>query len=210
MLTKGQIGFLNEHTRGKWSLNLSTGLVDIVGDFDCSLRAYTDFGGIRFGRVSGYFDCSRNFLKTLEGSPREVGGYFDCDSNSLTTLVGAPQKVEWGFYCDRNDLTTLEGAPQTIGGKFSSDLVVVPKGLWSIQDLSEMYEMYKNSEGKRKDLLGTLVSPEALQKRIDSDPEKAAVELKSIVGLPEYQCLRWPDGLQSEVDLLSDLDRIGQ
>jgi len=186
MLTKGQIGFLNEHTRGKWSLNLSTGRVDIVGDFDCSMRSYTGFGGIEFGRVTGDFCCYNNQLQSLDGCPRFVGGNFICSPNLIQTLVGAPE---------------------VIGGRFESWPISIPAGQWSLATLAREYS---EAVGHKKSLIGTLASPEDLQRRINLDPEKAAVELKSIVGLPEYQCLRWPDGLQSEVDLLSDLDRIGQ
>jgi len=177
----------------------------VGGDFYCYNNSLTTLEGAP-QKVGGDFYCNRNGLTTLVGAPQTVEGGFYCDINSLTTLEGAPQTVGGDFYCDGNSLTTLEGAPRTVGGEFSSNLVVVPKGLWSTQALSEMY---KNSEGRRKDLLGTLVSPEALQKRIDENPERAAVELKSIAGLPEYKFLKWPDGLKGEADLLSDLDRIG-
>ena len=35
-LNKKQIEFLNECTKGEWTLNEKTGLVDIEGRFDCS------------------------------------------------------------------------------------------------------------------------------------------------------------------------------
>jgi hypothetical protein len=108
--------------------------------------------------------------------------------------------------CYYNNLTTLEGSPQTIGGKFNSDHIDVPKGQWSLQTL---IEMYRESSGRKKEMLGTLVSPEVLQERIDANPERAAVELKSIVHLPEYKNLKWPESLKAEVDLLSDLDSVG-
>jgi len=156
--------------------------------------------------VGGGFYCNNNVLTTLEGSPQEIGGNFYCYSNNLTTLEGAPQKVGGDFLCYQNDLTTLEGAPQTIGGEFNSSFVDVPVGQWS---LGTLIEMYKNSTDQERKLLGTLVSPEALQVRIDANPERAAVELKSIVNLPEFKGLRWPESLKPEIDLLSDLDGVG-
>ena len=45
---------------------------------------------IRFGKVDGWFYCSYNALKSLDGAPKEVGGSFFCDHNKLTTLEGAP------------------------------------------------------------------------------------------------------------------------
>ncbi len=204
-LTQEQEEFLNECTRGTWRIN-PEGLVDIEGAFDCDNKGLKDLKGIKFGRVTEYFSCFHNLLETLEGSPREVGGNFFCSRNSLKTLEGAPREVVGGFWCLNNPLRSLEGAPETIRGKFWSDLLDVPEGQWSIFTLATMFP---ESSGEKKDLLGTLVSPEVLQKRIDENPERAAVELKSIAGLPEYKFLKWPTGLQSEVDLLSDLDRIG-
>jgi hypothetical protein len=73
---------------------------------------------IKFGKVSGRFDCSYSQLTTLEGSPKEVGGWFNCSYNQLTTLEGAP-KVVGNFDCRNNQLTTLEGAPKVVGGGFN-------------------------------------------------------------------------------------------
>lgn len=186
MLTKGQIGFLEEHTRGKWSLNLSTGLVDIDGDFNCSMRSYTGFGEIRFGRVAGNFYCYSNQLESLVGCPREVGG---------------------NFYCFGNRLRTLDGAPETIGGQFESDSLIFTKGQWS---LSTIARLYSGSEGgQNKDLMGTLVSPEKLQQRIDADPAKALIQLKPILGLPEYSGLEFPEHLRGYKKTLLDLGDIG-
>ena len=64
------------------------------------------------------FDCGGNQLRTLEGSPREVGGYFYCYSNQLRTLEGSPREVGRDFYCSRNPLISLEGAPEVIRGEF--------------------------------------------------------------------------------------------
>ena len=71
--------------------------------------------------VDGSFYCNNcKFLKSLEGSPKEVGGGFYCYScNSLESLEGAPEKVEGGFSCnDCNSLTSLKGAPKKVGGGF--------------------------------------------------------------------------------------------
>lgn len=73
---------------------------------------------LKFGKVTGEFNCSRNQLTSLEGCPKEVGGFFSCFNNKLTTLKGAPEKVGGNFYCFDNKLTTLEGAPKEVGGGF--------------------------------------------------------------------------------------------
>ena len=118
-LTAEQEEFLNQYTKGTWSVNPSTGLVDVQGSFDCSNRGLKSLSGIRFGTVEGGFYCSHNQLTTLEGAPLKVGGNFSCAGNQLTTLGGAPQTVTVNFYCSYNQLTTLIGAPQTVTGNFS-------------------------------------------------------------------------------------------
>jgi hypothetical protein len=141
-LTKRQIEFLDRYTEGKWTLNPSTGLVDVNGDFGCSESGLSTLEGIKFGRVTGDFICSFNNLTSLvgapdrvggdficsfnkltslEGAPREVGGSFNCSANKLTSLEGAPREVGRSFLCTSNNLTSLEGAPERIGGQFFLD-----------------------------------------------------------------------------------------
>jgi len=117
-LNKEQKDFLDKYTEGKWTLNEKTGLVDIEGDFDCAKKKLKDFQGVRFGVVTGHFDCDNNSLTSLEGAPKKVGEYFTCHHNSLTSLEGAPKKVGGSFACHHNSLTSLEGAPQKVGGDF--------------------------------------------------------------------------------------------
>ena len=77
---------------------------------------------IKFGKVSGYFDCSKcNNLTSLEGCPREVNGYFNCsDCKNLTSLKGAPEKVGGTFCCFVcKNLINLEGCPREVGGDFN-------------------------------------------------------------------------------------------
>jgi hypothetical protein len=64
---------------------------------------------VKFGKVSGYFDCGSNNLTTLEGCPKYVGDSFYCGYNALTTLEGCPKYVGGNFSCDNNKLTTLKG-----------------------------------------------------------------------------------------------------
>jgi len=94
-----------------WEFDPSTGLVNIEGGFDCSWANHTDFKGVRFGVVSGNFDCSNNKLTSLDGAPIEVGGHFNCSGNLLTSLEGGPQKVKREYDCSKNKLVTLKGAP---------------------------------------------------------------------------------------------------
>jgi len=103
-LTKKQTDFLDRITKkckSKWKLNGKTGLVDVDGHFDIRGKRFKSFSGIKFGKVTGSFDCSHNKLTSLVGAPQEVGEDFYCDRNQLTSLVGAPQKVGENFHCAR-------------------------------------------------------------------------------------------------------------
>jgi hypothetical protein len=117
-LTQKQIQWLERCASVSWTLNTTTGLVDVAGDFNCFGQNLTDFRGVKFGLVKGGFYCRNNNLTSLEGAPQHVEGGFFCDNNNLTSLEGAPQHVEGDFSCADNDLTSLEGAPQHVGGGF--------------------------------------------------------------------------------------------
>lgn len=94
------------------------GLVNVDGDVNISDRGL-DKIPVKFGRVSGYFDCSlNNNLVTLEGSPRSVGGDFYSSNINLTNLKGAPESVGGDFYCTHSKLTSLEGAPNSVARDF--------------------------------------------------------------------------------------------
>ena len=73
---------------------------------------------LKFGKVSGYFDCSFNQLTSLSGAPLSVGGDFYCGDNQLKSLEGSPLSVGGDFYCSYNQLNSLEGSPLSVGGNF--------------------------------------------------------------------------------------------
>jgi hypothetical protein len=99
-LTREQRKFLDKHTIGTWSVN-SQGLVDVQGNVLCYREGLEDFLGIKFGKVSEDFNCWDNQLRTLEGSPREVGGHFDCSDNQLISLEGGPEVI-LGYFLFEN------------------------------------------------------------------------------------------------------------
>ena len=88
-LNKKQIEFLNRHTKGTWSYNPATGLVDVEGDFrfsNCIYEKPEDLKGVRFGKVRGSFDCSYNYLTSLAGAPQKVGGISFVRETNLQAL----------------------------------------------------------------------------------------------------------------------------
>ena len=76
---------------------------------------------LKFGKVSGYFDCSFNQLTSLSGAPLSVGGDFYCGDNQLKSLEGSPLSVGGDFYCSFNQLKSLEGSPKSVGRHFYCD-----------------------------------------------------------------------------------------
>ena len=107
---------LEDVVKGTWVIN-PDGSVDVDGDVDISNMNLVKIP-IKFGKVSKSFNCSENYLTTLEGCPDEVSESFNCSHNNLTSLEFAPSYVGGGFSCERNHLTSLEGCPDSVGGNF--------------------------------------------------------------------------------------------
>jgi hypothetical protein len=99
-----------------WKLN-SDGGIDVDGNVHLNELKLTELP-LKFGKVSGSFNCSYNNLVSLEGVPKEVGAGFYCSFNKLTSLEGSPIEVGGDFYCSFNKLTSLEGSPIEVGGDF--------------------------------------------------------------------------------------------
>ena len=104
----------------KWGIEnwtIQDGLVNVYGDVMLSGKKISKIL-LKFGEVSGNFNCYNNQLTTLEGSPERVGGSFYCSHNNLTSLEGSTQEVGGGFYCSYNQLTTLVGGPKEVLGRY--------------------------------------------------------------------------------------------
>jgi hypothetical protein len=164
-LTDEQRKFLDKNTIGTWSVN-SEGLVDIEGSFWCGEQGLRDFLGIRFGKVSGNFWCDGNQLRTLEGSPREVGSDFWCYDNQLRTLKGSPRKVRGDFYCYRNPLISLEGTPEVIEGQFCF------KNTWFDYNLQSFLDEIDRIKPDEISLLLThhFFTPQVIKEQISKNP----------------------------------------
>ena len=188
-LTQEQEKFLNQYTRGTWTYNPATGLVDVVGDFDCSSQKLQDLKGIRFGSVSMDFFCKGNELRSLEGAPREVGGE---------------------LFCDQNEFTSLEGAPEEVGGKFSCDAFELDEKEWNLESFLKVQR-----EGKRKAqrLIMTLLTPEFLNREIQKDPAGTIMKLKHIWNDEIFKDIKsvlvWPKEYENEADLVGGLGHLG-
>ncbi len=86
----------------------SDGSIDVKDDvilYDMYLKEIP----LKFNKVSGYFSCSDNNLKSLKNSPIYVGRSFYCDNNMLTSLEYSPDYVGGDFICNYNRFTSLDG-----------------------------------------------------------------------------------------------------
>ncbi len=222
---------------GTWTVN-AEGLVDVEGGFSCVYQDLSDFKGVRFGKVSGYFDCSwnnltslegapregsksfycyRNMLTSLEGAPGEVGGSFWCNDNSLTSLEGAPREVKGDFECEKNPLQTLIGAPRKIGGRFTFSAGIeapqfyISKGQWGPEGWLKALETI--DDPKTKALILTLLDPDVLNKLFRDQPEQTMIDLQEIWNLPEFapirKQLKVPERYRDDMDLLGDMKELG-
>ena len=74
-------------------------------DVDGDVNLYHKLGNmttlpVKFGKVSGFFDCRYNLLTTLEGCPNYVEDFFSCDDNKLATLEHCPKYIGGDFVSD--------------------------------------------------------------------------------------------------------------
>jgi hypothetical protein len=101
--------------KGEWKLN-ENGEVDVKGDFSIYGGTFTEIP-VKFGKVTGYFDCGENNLTSLKNAPSFVGGSFNCSYNKkLTDLKFAPISIGGGFSAFSCGLTSLKGFPKIVKG----------------------------------------------------------------------------------------------
>ena len=96
------------------------GSIDVDGNVYLSHENLTELPLV-FNKVSGWFDCGKNRLTSLKGSPIWVGGSFACSNNRLTSLEFCPDYVGNWFSCESNQLTN-NYCDTEIGGDFYTSL----------------------------------------------------------------------------------------
>jgi hypothetical protein len=105
--------YLNRHNYDKIPLKFGK----VTGNFNCVSNKLTSLEHCP-SKVGGSFYCAMNKLTSLEHCPTEVGGDFICTYNILTSLEHCPSEVGGDFDCTKNQLTSLEGCPTIVGGVF--------------------------------------------------------------------------------------------
>ena len=96
ILTQEQIDFLDKICGRMWSLN-ENGEVDVDVWVDIPSMNLTEIP-IKFGKVSGWFNCSHNNLTTLKNYPTFVGGWFDCSFNNLTNYFKSIKEEDFPYW----------------------------------------------------------------------------------------------------------------
>ena len=113
------------------------GSIDVSGNVCLSDKNLTRIP-IKFNKVYGYFDCSYNFITSLEGCPREVVSHFYCSANEITSLEGSPEIVYGRYYCNfNNSLITTKGFPSIVSNDVS---IRFCNKLTSLEDYNLSYE----------------------------------------------------------------------
>ena len=88
---------------------------------------------IKFGHVSGNFDCSNNKLTSLKNCPKKIGNTFLCAFNDVRSLKYCPQEIGNDFNCSNNELISLKYCPKKIRGNFDCSGIL----LTSLKDCPE-------------------------------------------------------------------------
>ncbi len=128
----------------------------IEGNFNCSYNYLTTLEGIP-EEIGNDFNCSYNNLTTLEGSPKEIGGNFNCTSNNLVNLKFRPKKINGNFYCRNNNI--VENIKQEIiKNQIQAEYYATDDGNYWFEDLKEEFEKYgeyllkkENQEKEKKE-----------------------------------------------------------
>lgn len=112
--------------------------VDVKGDVNIS-HSHLDFIPIQFGVVSESFYCYNNRLKTLKGTPHEVGEDFYCHNNVLLNLEDGPKKVGRTYHFSDNQVVSLKGMPNEI-----TDLIAGNNDITSLEYLPKTIKRHCN------------------------------------------------------------------
>ena len=161
--------------------------------------------------MNGNFDCSNNFLTSLQGAPQTVEGNFNCYQNKLTTLEGAPLTVKGNFSCFKNKLTTLAGAPLTVKGNFSCDAFELEHGEWNPKG---WLEVIRTGSPEARNLMSTLpyLQPDWWNSELSKDPARTIQLLApwwSQMSDELKREIRIPSGYEDRLGMRSEFSNLG-
>jgi len=176
---------------------------NVRGDFLCNKNQLTTLKGGPVFMSGNIYDCSENFLTSLEGFPSSVedpgnrlNASFMCARNSLTDLQGCVKIIKGNFNCSSNELTSLKGSPVTVYGDFligGNKLKSLADGPKSVIDYNCNNNLITSLEGCPEDVSGNFYCHNnPLLKNLIGCPETLGgnlhctlVDLTSLEGIPK-------------------------
>ncbi len=99
-------------------------IINEDGSIDCNqdvsfFRKNLNEIPFKFNKVNtGYFNISRNNIKSLKNCPKYIDNLFSCCRNKLTSLEYGPEYVGTDYLCHNNKLITLKGCVDNVYGGF--------------------------------------------------------------------------------------------
>jgi hypothetical protein len=211
--------------------------IEVTGKMDIFDNPFGTLKDLPTKKVGESFCAVACELKTLTGCPQEVGGDLILNGNYFRTLEGAPQimkddaTVSVANRGGKRPLLSLEGLPPNLDPnniethKFYSWEDGVPEdflrdgyrefkktGSW-IPYYIKLDAEYGDKGFYNPEFINQKLDPTVIQKFIDQTPEKALVALKPYLRKmkedPRYSSIKFPENLEKEKDLLSDLEDVG-
>lgn len=211
--------------------------IEVGGRMDLFNNSFGTLKDLPTKKVGGYFNAVSCGLKTLTGCPQEIGGDLIINGNYFRTLEGAPQimrdnaTVSVANGGGRRPLLSLEGLPPNLDPdkiethKFYTWEDGIPEdflregyrefkktGSW-IPYYIKLDAEYGDKGFYNPEFIAQKLDPVGIQKFINESPEKALVALKPYLRKmkedPRYSSIKFPEHLEKEKDLLSDLEDVG-
>lgn len=142
-------------TDGEFTVDPETLVVNVLGSVEIS----DDFlkNGelpVVFGKVTRGFLLSPNaHLKSLKGTPREIGQNFFISDTMITSFVGGPEIVHLDYIAYNTPVTSMEGLPAQIGGMLH---------LGGCNNLKSLDHLPRSIGSKVKTVFGGLYLPESI------------------------------------------------
>jgi hypothetical protein len=128
---------------------INNGVVDVEGYVNFEYLGLHELP-LKFGSVSGNFDCTGNKLTSLEGCPDYIGGNFFCGSNDLTSLEYCPSVVKGNIDCCANSIENLDHFPSEVGGWIRLERNPIGSILYlpsfELVDVFRKYKVIKNGQ----------------------------------------------------------------
>jgi hypothetical protein len=112
----------------------------VGGSFDCYRNNLLSLKGSPI-KVGGSYDCNSNQLISLEGCSEKIGGYFNCGNNKITSLIDGPKEVGTNYYFGNNKIKSLKGLPENFSGNVKCD----KNPIFEVVGLFDTFERYKES-----------------------------------------------------------------